>query len=292
MTKSIHTLIPDIYDLVGKTDGWFTEDLARELGIDVSLKLSAHFGTLPQKPTLRLSGMGPRCPKALWHSIHTPEQAEPLPPWAKFKYAYGHLIEAMALALAKAAGHEVVGEQDELIVDGIRGHRDAVIDGYIVDVKSTSTFGFQKFKDKSIAQTDSFGYMDQLDAYLVGSADDDLVRYKDVAYDWAIDKTLGHMCLYEHKIRRDSIIARIRTSKEVVGLASPPACTCGTKQEGKSGNISLDTKASYSLFKHSCFPHLRTFLYASGPVYLTRVVRTPDVPEINKQGLIVSSFRS
>lgn len=246
-----------------------------------------HFGNQERMPTLRLSQMGPRCPRALWHSIHTPELAEPLPASAKIKYAYGHILEALAIALAKAAGHEVTGEQDELIVDGIKGHRDCVIDGCVVDVKSSSTRGFQKFKDGSISQDDSFGYLDQLDGYLVGSAHDPLVTVKDKGYLLVIDKTLGHMCLHEHELREVSIRNRIRESKEIVAKNEPPTCRCGTVADGKSGNIRLDTRASYSAQKWSCHPNLRCFLYASGPVYLTKVVRKPDVVEIDRFGKVV-----
>lgn len=191
------------------------------------------------------------------------------------------------ISLAKVAGHEVTGEGDELYVDGVRGHRDCVIDGCIVDVKSTSSLGYQKFKDRSIATNDPFGYLDQLDGYLVGSASDDLVRVKDRAYLWACDKTLGHMCLYEHTLRRDHILRRIADFKEIVSLETPPECHCGTVPDGKSGNVRLDTKASYNPYKHFCFPRLRTFLYASGPVYLTKVVRIPDVPEVNRDGVVI-----
>jgi len=76
--------------------------------------------------------------KPLWHSIHTPEKAEALPAWAEIKYTYGHILEALAISLAKAAGHEVTGEQDAITVDGILGHRDCVIDGCVVDVKSAN----------------------------------------------------------------------------------------------------------------------------------------------------------
>lgn len=231
--------------------------------------------------------MGARCPRALWHSIHTPELGEPLPPWATFKYSYGHVIEALAITLAKAAGHTVTGEQDAITVDGIVGHRDCVIDGCIVDVKSCSSFSFQKFKDKSIGQSDSFGYLDQLDGYLVGSTDDDLVTVKDRGYNWAIDKTLGKMCLYEHYKREESIKERIRYYKSIVALVEPPKCTCETVPDGKSGNIRLGIRPSYSAFKHCCWPQLRTFLYASGPVYLTKVVRKPDVTEIDRHGKTV-----
>lgn len=270
---------------MGRKDGWFTE-LSEAFSHDVAGRLRQQFEE-QKKPSLRLSQMGPRCPKALWHSIHTPGEAEPLPPWANIKYSFGHILEALAIALAKAAGHEVTGEQDELYVDGIRGHRDCVIDGCLVDVKSSSTFSFQKFKDKSIKDSDTFGYLDQLDGYLVGSNTDPLVRVKDKAYLLAIDKQLGHMCIYEHFIREDHIRDRIASSKAIVSRSTPPPCECGTVPDGKSGNIKLDTKASYSGYKHCCFPNLRTFLYASGPVYLTKVVRTPDVTEIDKHGNLV-----
>jgi len=237
--------------------------------------------------SLRLSQMGPRCPRALWYSIHSPGEAEPLPPYATIKYSYGHIIEALAIALAKAAGHSVTGEQDELTVDGIVGHRDCVIDGCIVDVKSTTSRGFIRFKDKSFAKDDSFGYLDQLDGYILGSSGDPLVTNKSTGYILAVDKQLGHMCLYEHSLREDSIRERIATYKGIVTLDEPPRCTCETVPQGKSGNVALGIRASYSPFKYSCWPRLRTFIYADGPVYLTQVVRKPDVMEVDKDGKIV-----
>lgn len=283
----IHTLIDDIYSQIKKKDGWFTHELATDLSSRIATSMQSHLGQAARRPTLRLSQMGPRCPRALWYSIHHPELAEALPPWAEVKYSFGHIIEALAISLAKASGHLVTGEQDEVTVDGVVGHRDCVIDGCIVDVKSSSSFGMAKFKDKSIREKDDFGYLDQLDGYLVGSLEDPLVTVKDRAYLLAIDKQLGHMVLYEHHIREEHIRARIKSFKEIVGRSSPPECTCETVADGKSGNIKLGTKASYSAFKYNCFPALRTFLYASGPVYLSTVVRKPDVTEVNKFGQIV-----
>jgi hypothetical protein len=283
----ISSLINDVQNILKRKDGWFTDGLALTLGQEVARKLQQSFRPHESNPTLRLSQLGPRCPRALWHSIHTPELAEALPAWAENKFAFGHIVEAWALTLAKAAGHKVEGEQDELYVDGIRGHRDAVVDGCVVDVKSCSSRAFQKFKDKTLGQNDSFGYLDQLDAYLVGSLHDPLVTNKEVGYLWAIDKQLGHMCLYEHHLRRGSIEDRIKTYKEFVARGKPPECTCGTRDSGKSGNIELDVRASYSAYKYSCFPRLRTFLYSDGPRYLTHVARKPDVTEIDKHGRLV-----
>ncbi len=284
---NIHQLIPDIYKLVGGDNG-LTDLLSSDIGANIASAIQRSLGQ-QERRGLRLSGLGPSCPKALWHRVHTPELAEPIPPYAKIKYTYGHIIEHLVIGLAKAAGHEVTGEQDVLTLDGIVGHRDCVIDGCIVDVKSASTRSFQKFKDKSIAapEGDPFGYLDQLDGYLLASVDDPLVHTKDKGYLLAIDKTLGHMVLYEHKLRADSIRERIKEYRKVVEFPSPPPCQCKTRADGKSGNIALDVKASYSPFRQCCFPHLRAFLYASGPVYLSKVVRIPDVPEIDKAGKIV-----
>lgn len=282
MRKSIYELIPDINDLLKRND-WFTEEINKDLSHAISQRLHSHFSD-EKKPSLRLSKMGPQCPKALWGSIHAPDEAELLPPWAKFKYAYGHIIEAMVIALAKAAGHEVTGEQDEVIVDGISGHRDCIIDGCVVDIKSSSSFSFKKFQDGSIKQDDQFGYLEQLDGYGVGSKLDPLVRVKDRAFLIAVDKQLGHLCLYEHRIREDHIRSRIGEHKRVISLPDAPRCNCQTIPDGKSGNVRLAIKESYSAFKYFCFPNLRTFLYADGPRYLTKVVRTPDVQEVDRHG--------
>lgn len=280
--KSIYTLVRDIYDVV-QTKDWFSPDRAGEFHAHVA-------GALNQEariPSLRLSQMGPKCPCQLWHSIHTPELAEPYQPWAHIKFNYGHMLEAYVIQLAKAAGHEVTGEQDELILDGVVGHRDCVIDGCVVDVKSSSTLGFAKFKDGSIKDNDSFGYLDQLDGYVVASRNDPLVTNKQSGFLLAIDKTLGHLALYEHIAREERIRGRIRDYREIVSLARPPKCTCESVPDGASGNYRLGVTASYNPYKFQCHPHLRTFLYANGPRYLTKVIRKPDVTEVDRNGKIV-----
>lgn len=281
--KNISSLIGDIYATVEK-EGWWTPDLLGEF----HLKLS---GSINQKrgiPSLRLSKMGEQCPSALWHSVHSAEHAERIQPWVYNKFNYGHILEAYVISLAKASGHEVTGEQDELILDGIKGHRDCVIDGCVVDVKSLNSLGFQKVRAGDVAE-DIFlrDYLDQLDGYVVASADDPLVRTKDRGYILAIDKTLGHLTLYEHIVREGNIRDRIRYHREISLLRHPPKCNCGTLPDGTSGNIKLDLKASYNLYKFCCHPHLRTFIYAKGPVYLTKVVRLPDVTEVDRFGKVV-----
>lgn len=284
--KHISTLIPDIYEMVSQKGGWFSPDLAKEFGGEVATRLVEASDT-QGPPKLRLSQMGPRCPCALWHSIHKPEEAEEMHPWVLIKFQYGHILEALVIAMAKAAGHEVTGEQDVVYVNGVAGHRDCIIDGNIVDVKSANSRSFAKFKDGSILQSDSFGYLDQLDGYLVGSNSDPLLRNKDTAFLLAIDKELGHLALVEHRGRPQQILARVDEYKRIVDLPHPPACTCQSVPDGAAGNMRLDMKASYNNFKFSCNPNIRIFLYSTGPRYLTKVVRVPDVPEVTKHGKII-----
>lgn len=290
MTKSIHTLIPDIYALVGGPNG--ITNLPPNMGDNIQSALEASLGPREPRRSLRLSQLGPRCPRALWYSVNHPELEEQLPAYARIKYAFGHVVEHFVIGLAKAAGHTVEGEQDEIHVDGVLGHRDCIIDGVIVDVKSAASRSFLKFKTGSIAEDDPFGYLDQIDAYVLGSVDDPRVLVKDRGYLLAVDKQLGHLALYEHKIRPRTITERIRLYREIVQQPHEPDCSCEVVPDGESGNIKLGTKAAYSSYKHCCFPTLRTFLYSDGPRYLTKVVKQPSyrgqpIPEVDKHGKFV-----
>jgi hypothetical protein len=285
----IDTLIKDIYALLQRKDGWFNDELAAHLSREMSLRLQHSFAEDQGRRGLRLSRLGNFCDRELWYSVNKPELAEKPKGWAINKFSYGHILEAWALTLARAAGHTVEGEQDELVVDGIKGHRDCVIDGCIVDVKSVTSFGREELEKKTLAQSDPFGRLFQLDGYLLGSHGDPLVIEKDTGYLLGIDKTLGHMVLYRHEKREQLVRDRIARYKDIVRASTPPACTCQTLLEGEAGNIKLGTKASYSDFKWECFPGLRCFLYAKGPVYLSKVAKrpAPHIVEVNKDGKVI-----
>ncbi len=287
--KTIDTLIQDIYSLVKRRDGWFTDALRDALSQDIGLRLQGKFTETERRKTLRLSRIGPQCPCALWYSVHHPELAEEFPAWVEIKFAYGHILEAFIIALAKEAGHEVTGEQDELSLDGIIGHRDCVIDGYTVDVKSANSRAFGDIKHYASSPFIT-GYLDQLASYTIAAKDDPLVKYKDVAYILAVDQEMGHLCLRKHEVdnvQEQGLRARVQKYRRIVAEANPPPCECRTIPQGASGNLQLDLKARYSPYKYCCHPSLRTFLYASGPIYLTKVERKPDVPEIDRYGKIV-----
>jgi len=275
--KSIETLVKDVEDVLRRNDGLVADHLSENLVREVKPRVLANFAERDARPTLRLSQMGSRCPRSLWASVHSSSSQEAFTARAKLTFTYGHLIEALLISLAKVAGHEVTGEGDELHAYGIKGHRDCVIDGCVVDIKSTNSMGFKTFKSGDVSE-DIFlrDYLDQLDGYLVGSAEDDLVRVKDKAYIWACDKQLGHTCLYEHHFRPDHIRAQIERNKSIVALDAPPPCECGTFTERSTGNVRLDVKASYNNFRYFCFPKLRTFIIKGKPVSYSVVKRWPE----------------
>lgn len=230
--------------------------------------------------TLRMSNLGMPCKRKLQYTVNGVE-GENLPASARFKFMYGHIIEALVLLLAREAGHEVVGEQDTVEIEGVFGHRDAIIDGTLVDVKSAATLSFKKFKDGLKPSEDPFGYLTQLSAYHFASLDDPLLVDRERAAFLVVDKQLGHICLDLHRIDRGvDWRSAVRDAKELVSSNDLAPRGFFDEPEGKSGNRKLSTNCSYCEFKHTCWPNLRTFLYSKGPVYMTNVVREPDVPEL------------
>lgn len=228
-----------------------------------------------------MSNVGKPCERQLYYSINNSEDGEELPPQAHIKFAYGTLVELLLLFLVEASGHTVEGTQDEQEIEGIKGHRDAVIDGTIVDVKSASTFSFKKFEDGSLSENDSFGYIDQLQSYLYAGQSDDKVTDKDRGAFLVLDKTLGHICLDIHK-RKDLPYDRIfQHKKDLVNSDKVPPRGFDPIPDGASGNEKLGTNCQYCDFKKKCHPGLRTFLYSGSPRFLTTVKKLPNVPEIS-----------
>lgn len=227
-----------------------------------------------------MSNIGKPCERQLYYSVNNKQDAEPLRPEAHLKFMYGDLIELLLLFLAEASGHTVEGTQDEQEIEGVKGHRDGVIDGVVVDVKSASTYSFKKFKEGNLVNDDPFGYLDQIQSYLHAGQTDDKVRDKSRAAFLVMDKTLGHLCLDIHG-KTDVPIEKIyQHKKEMVASETPPPRGFDPVPEGKSGNEKLGINCSYCEFRKKCYPNARVFLYSSGPVSLTKVARTPNVPEI------------
>lgn len=233
-----------------------------------------------RSPTLRMSNIG-KPDRQLWYSINLPEKAEDLRPNTYLKFLYGDLIEELLLFLAELAGHRVEGRQDEHSIAGVKGHRDGVIDGVLVDAKSASPYSFLKFKNHllDIPGNDGFGYIPQLQSYLSSSKDDPIVQDKTRAAFLAMDKVHGDLALDVHEKDDKDWEAEYNRKKEMVLGPIPERCYEPIPHQ-QSGNLALPTLCGYCSWKKECHPGLRTFLYSNKPVFLTKVVREPNVLEM------------
>lgn len=272
--KTIDTLVTDIYALFGN-DETFDLKLFREFGDNLHDLMESRFHTKRSgKGYLRMSNIG-RPDRQLWYDINGEGEKEALLPPTLIKFAYGDMIEQMILLYAKMAGHDVTEEQAEVEVDGIKGHIDAIIDGVLVDVKSASSFSFQKFESGALflPGNDPFGYVAQICGYMVATG-------CERGGFLAVDKTLGKICLCEippEVVAQYKVHERIAHIKAVVASPDlPPRCYPDVP-DGKSGNMKLDTGCSYCPHKFNCWPDLKTYYYSTGPRYLTKVVREPRV---------------
>lgn len=273
----IDTLVQDIYDMFSEDHYPHDAGLFPIFGKNVEELFHNRFNRVkPEKAYLRMSNIG-KPDRQLWYDINADKNtAEKLAPPTYIKFSYGDLIEQMVLLYARMAGHSVEGEQQEVEINGIKGHLDAIIDGVVVDVKSASTFSFQKFENGSLLEpgNDPFGYVAQLAGYVEA-----VTPGADGAF-LAVDKTLGKLTLLRvpaHVLASYNVKARIDHIKEVVAAEQIPDRCYTDVPDGKSGNRKLATGCSYCPHKFNCWPDIKTYYYSTGPRYLTVVEREPKV---------------
>jgi hypothetical protein len=286
--KKIDTLIEDIYDVVSRPEGVRVEEQDRiSFANSLSRVITTSLEEEERDHTLRMSNLG-KCDRYLWFAINEPRSLEPLRPEVYLKFLLGHVWEGVLLFLAKVAGHSVEGEQDEIERNGIKGHRDAVIDGVTTDVKSASSFSFDRFDKHLKPEDDSFGYIDQLGLYADSTRDDPLVTDKERTAFFVGDKTLGKLTLDFHPFPKKDYDRVVEEKKEMLKSLVPPhrSLEYADVPYNKGGNRAIPTVCSYCQAKGRCWPKLRGFSYASGPVYMTKVVKTPT----RKDGSPVPEF--
>jgi hypothetical protein len=287
MSKTIHTLVNDIYRLMETKEAEDSVDVEEEIekfGENMKSLMRTEFGRtrIRDSRTLRLSNIG-RDDRVLWNVVNGTEK-EAIQPATYIKFMYGHLIEEMLLFLTRMAGHSVTDEQKVCEVEGIKGHMDCKIDGVVIDVKSASSYGFKKFKDGTLAMDDAFGYVDQIKAYAHACGETE--------FGWlAMDKANGHLAVLKYDLEdtqapiykyiKGDIRERIRHVKKLVGLSEPETFCSDSLPDGKSGNIKLGIKCSYCQYKKHCYPEVRKFAYSYGPKFLIKVENEPKVMEVD-----------
>ena len=281
--KTIHTLIPDIKNLIseGKTD--IDED-----NIDIFLKAITNdlknFLDPKEKSRsgyLRMSSIG-REDRKIWYDVHNKTQVKHSPELL-LKFFYGNIVEAFMLFLAAESGHKVTNQQEEVKIEGITGHIDAMIDGAVVDVKSASTRAFRKFKTKTLLGNDPFGYIGQISGYM------DAKNVLEGGF-LAFDKSTGDITfMMVDELTKINATDRIKHLKEIISLDSPPDHCYEPVPLGVQGNYTLSISCSYCDYKNICWKDanngsgLRVFQYSNGLKYFTNVEIEPKVEEITNE---------
>jgi hypothetical protein len=281
--KHIGTLVKDIQEVLTGVHAP-TESAVREFASALAAKLVERLCNRGANDQLRMSNYA-MPDRKLWYTVNKSEWAEPIPPEARLKFLLAEISEHLMLFLAEAAGHKVTNKQMEVTKHGVVGHIDGVIDGVVVDVKSTTGRQFDKFKYHLLDSDDPFGYRDQLSLYVDSAKDLPDVTVKKQGAFLAFSRELGYITLdtYTNK-ETDYEKETVRKRGMLTQHTPPPRCYLPVP-EGRSGNLKLGVECSYCPFKTKCWASanggrgLRVFQYAKGPVFLTHVAEEPRVPE-------------
>ncbi len=284
-SKSVDTLVEDIYSFVSNPTGVDDKHLDKFL-LNLKELIKKRFETpapeeKDQNQSLRMSKIG-LPDKRLWFEMNVPLQRDKqYKPEDLIKFLYGDILELFLIFLVKQAGHTCDGLQDELSVNGVVGHRDLLIDGVTVDIKTASKFSFEKFKKAKLFEEDPFGYVAQLSAYKQAG--------KTERSGWlAINKESGELCWLElHGIDEVNAEQRVNHIREVIAEKEPPKEPCYKPVPfGKSGNMELNRNCSYCPYKDLCWKDandgrgIRRFAYANGVKELVNVAEEPQVAEV------------
>ena len=286
--KHISTLASDIKKLItdvsnGKPAPITEDNLNKFLDNIKEAILSWNKPTVKEKYAgkLRMSIIG-KPPRQLWYDKNSPKESSEDNSDVTLKFLYGHIIEHLILYLAELSGHKVEDQQKKVEIDGITGHIDSKIDGEICDVKSASPFSFKKFQSGEIVNDDPFGYHAQLSGYetAMGTKQGGFL---------VVDKSNGDICFYKpDDMAKPNVKNLISTLRKTLESDSPPD-KCYEDKVEKNGNQTLATGCQFCIHKWECHSDsnngkgLRVFKYANKNVFLTKIVKLPNVDEITNQ---------
>jgi len=233
--------------------------------------------------SIRMSNVG-KHPRKLWFDSQSGERQSTIDVPTQIKFLYGHMLEELVKLFVVVSGHDLTGEQKEVIVDGVTGHIDCIIDEEVVDIKTASSFAFNKFKNGTLRDDDPFGYLGQLAGYEESEGTDNgglLV----------INKESGELCFYQPEdLDKPNIRNKIKNIKKALKKSTPPVDYCFKPiPDGTKGNEKINKNCGWCSHKFKCFEDsnggkgLRVFQYARGYAFLTKVVVEPKVEEVNHE---------
>jgi hypothetical protein len=284
--KSITTVVQDVYDLLSSGKR-IPEEQVDELGKSLTDMLKRRLSQKQEPRGLSMSSVGTKCKRQLWYKVNKPELAEALSGQQVLNFLFGDIIDTLGPYLVKwTKKHDVTGEQTKMEFDGITGSRDLVIDGVTVDIKTANSKSIEKFKNHRLEEDDPFGYIDQITGYVAAAGADEDVTVKGSGSFLVFDKERGGLYLDTYRVDTGRYQQAVDEAKRVVAAPEPPARRYSAIPDGKSGNMTLPFQCAYCSHKKECWKDangglgLRKFIYSTGPRWLTRVLREPDVPEV------------
>jgi len=283
--KTIERAIPDVYKLLSTKDMVTGVDVEAEcvrFGEEMAQVMRDAMGPEQDRAgRLRLSNIGK--PDRQIYNSYNGIAGQDIAGATHIKFLYGHLTEAMLVSLLRLSGHSVTKQQQEVEVEGVKGHIDCFIDGRLVDIKSASGFSLKKFKKNTLHTDDPFGYIQQLQAYAYA--------LEETKFSWlAMDKSSGELALLTYdtedksapyaKVLEQDISERVKYLKDMVLSAQVPSVCYEPVPEGTAGNMRLASGCTYCDYRENCWPEAREFGYAGKHKWLTKVVKEPRVLEV------------
>ena len=286
--KHISTIATDIKSLIADISNGKPANMTEE-NLDVFLQNIKEAMLAWNKPynaekyagKLRMSILG-KPSRQLWYDKFSPKDKKEENAGLNLKFLYGHIIEHLVLYLAELAGHKIEDQQMKVEIDGVTGHIDSKIDGEICDVKSASSFSFNKFQTGEIVGDDPFGYHAQLSGYETANGT------KDGGF-LVVDKSTGDICFYKpDDMAKPNVKTLIKDLKNTLEQDKPPE-KCYPYKEEKNGNKTLAIGCQFCPHKWECHADanggkgLRVFRYSNKDTILTEVIKLPKVDEVTNE---------
>lgn len=212
----------------------------------------------PRPTYLRASNLGTGCPLRLKYDI---DYGKPLPvsPELDAIFKQGDIMEAVTITLLKQAGYSVTDEQREIEYKGITGSIDCLINGNLVDIKTTSNI----WKFDKLWEKDDYGYLSQLSTYAAAIPevskkeatllvwDKNSKSYSQFTYD--IEKYVDQKTIEISEMKRYLAGRQLKESKEDEQIR---------KGKGRyKGGYELNSFCNTCPWKSDCWPRLQAFEY-------------------------------
>lgn len=286
---TIDTLISDIYAVLGgqKPPSDIVDNVTSNAEFAKRVLGHIHADLVPDDRSDRdpaefyVTQFSNPCWRKAWYDKHKPDavRERALQGHTKFKFLYGDLIEESFLYLAQAAGHAVSDTQRRysVLLDGtdykLAGRIDAVIDGWLVDVKSSDPYTFDRIVKGDYQ--DKFGYRRQLETYLAMADDASLKGIANIF----INKVNGKMHVYKWPTTPSTMADTTRDMVKfgrVMAKGTVPSSFEGTVNDDGT----LSTTCSYCPLKFECFPDTTVYAYSSGPTFVVAEKVKRKVPDI------------